>query len=139
MTVSFSARRFLIAYGVVLLVLLVTDGFWLGWAARDFYAREMANVMADPVRIAPAAIFYLAYPLGLIYLGLMPLDRAASVGAAALRCALVALFAYGTYDLTTLSVIRGWSVQLSLYDAMWGTFAGALAGAIAHRVTRDKT
>lgn len=139
MNPPFTARRFLIAYGVILLVLLVTDGFWLGWAARDFYAREMAEVMADPVRITPAVMFYLLYPLGLIYLGLMPLDRAASGWAAATRCALVALFAYGTYDLTTLSVIRGWSVQLSLVDALWGTFAGGLSGAIAHRVTRDKT
>ena len=99
----------------------------------------MADVMADPVRITPAVIFYLLYPLGLIYLGLMPLEHGASVAAAAKRCALVALFAYGTYDLTTLAVIRGWSVQLSLYDAMWGTFAGGLSGAAAHRVARGKT
>lgn len=138
MNSPFTARRFLVAYGVILVVLLVTDGFWLGWAARDFYAREMAEVMADPVRITPAVLFYLLYPLGLVYLGLMPLMPGASAVAAAKRCALVALFAYGTYDLTTLSVIRGWSVRLSLFDAMWGTFAGAVAGAVAQRVTRAK-
>jgi uncharacterized membrane protein len=124
--------RFAIAYVVALVVLVALDALWLGWLARDFYRREMAEVMAASPRLAPAAVFYLLYPLGLVFLGLMPWPR--NTLRAAGWCAAVGVFAYGTYDLTNLSVMRGWSVELSLVDSVWGTFASALAGSIAYGI-----
>ncbi len=43
--------------------------------------------------------------------------------------ALFGLFAYATYDLTNLAVVRDWPVTLSFVDMAWGTFASAVASA----------
>jgi uncharacterized membrane protein len=119
-----------LGYGAALLVMGVLDGVWLGLIARDFYRQEMGELMAPTVRALPAAAFYLAYPAGLVTLALQPMPASAS--SAVWRAALVGLVAYGTYDLTNLSVLRNASVKLALVDMAWGTLISAVAGAAAY-------
>ncbi len=121
-----TSTRFLIAYGVVLVAMGLCDGVWLGGLARGLYKREMGGLMADPVRVLPAAAFYVAYPLGVVFLALG--GAPATLAEAVFRSAVVGLLAYGTYDLTNLAVIRGFSTSLSLIDMVYGTFATALSG-----------
>ena len=124
--------EFGLAYAVALVATALLDGLWLGWLARDLYRREIGDLMADPIRIGPAVLFYVLYPLGLVYLALQPPPPA--VLDAALRAAVVGLVAYGAYDLTNLATLRGWSARLCLVDMAWGTVASALAGTLAHLV-----
>jgi uncharacterized membrane protein len=52
---------------------------------------------------------------------------------------LFGLFAYGTYNITNLAVMRDWSLSLTLIDIAWGMFvsaAGAVAGAFAYHALR---
>ena len=121
-----------LAYGIALVAMAALDGVWLGWLARDFYKGELGALMADTVRWGPAALFYLLYPLGLVFLALQP--QPASWFEAVLRCAAVGLVAYGTYDLSNLATLRGWSLRLCLVDIAWGTVASAVAGAAAYWV-----
>jgi uncharacterized membrane protein len=118
-----------VGYGAALLVMGVLDALWLGVIARDLYRRELGELMAAQVRILPAALFYLAYPAGLVALALQPQPESMSM--AAWRSALVGLVAYGTYDLTNMATLRQWSVTLTLADIAWGAFASALAGTAA--------
>ncbi len=115
------------AYGMVLLVVAVLDGLWLGFIARDFYKREMGDLMANSVRLWPAAVFYFGYPAGLVSLALTPMP--ASLGDAVFRCALFGLVVYGVYDMTNLATLRQWSTSLALADMAWGTLVAAVAGA----------
>ena len=57
-----SASRFGAAYLVALLVIAGLDSLWLGWLAKDFYRREMGELMAESIRLASAVVFYLLYP-----------------------------------------------------------------------------
>jgi uncharacterized membrane protein len=116
-------------YGAALVVMAVLDAVWLGFVARDFYRQEAGEMMAAEVRKLPAALFYLAYPAGLVALALQPQPEGASM--AAWRSALVGLIAYGTYDLTNMATLRQWSYTLTLADVAWGAFASALAGTAA--------
>jgi uncharacterized membrane protein len=122
-------KIWLAGYGAALLVIGLLDAFWLGFAARDFYRRELGDLMADPVRIVPAAIFYFGFPAGLLALALSP--SPADLATAVARSALLGLVAYGVYDMTNLATIRGWSLKLALVDMSWGTFISASAGAAA--------
>jgi uncharacterized membrane protein len=119
-----------LGYVVALVVMGVLDGLWLGVVARDFYRHEMGELMAVQVLKVPAALFYFAYPAGLMALALEPLPQSAS--AAGGRAALLGLIAYGTYDLTNLATLRGWSWKLTLVDMAWGTLASAVAGTAAY-------
>lgn len=124
-----SASRFGAAYLVALLVIAVLDSLWLGWLAKDFYRREMGELMAESIRLAPAVVFYLLYPAGLLVLALVPVPS--TLGVALARSAAVGLIAYGAYDLTNLATLREWSLKLSLIDIAWGTLASAAAGTTA--------
>jgi uncharacterized membrane protein len=122
-----TAGRFGLAYAAVLLAVAVLDAIWLGMISKDLYRRDMGSLMADSFRVVPAALFYLLYPLALVYLVLW--HAPSGVIEAMLRSAVLGLAAYGAYNLTNLAIIRGWPVQLSLIDWAWGGVVTALAGA----------
>ncbi len=117
------------AYGVMLLVLGGLDAVWLGWLAIDFYRQHIGTIMAADVRLIPAALFYLAYPLALVYLALW--HAPATWAEAARRSGVLGLAAFGVYDLTNLATLQAWTVPVTVVDMLWGTSASALAGSLA--------
>ena len=123
--------RFAAAWGVAFVVMSVLDGLWLGWLALGFYQRELGALMTDSVRIVPAALYYLFYPAAIVFLALTP--RPMSLRQATLRSAALGLTAFGVYDLTNLSTLRGYSVAMTVVDMAWGTFASAAGGSATYR------
>ena len=126
-------RQFLTYLGTLLAV-GVLDALWLGVIARAWYAQGLGHLMSERPFWPAAAGFYLLYPVGLLVFAVWPsggdVARAIALGAAA------GLFAYGTYDLTNLAVMRDWPWRLALVDIAWGVFVsatGALAGVLAAR------
>ncbi|MDB5801618.1 MAG: hypothetical protein JWL63_2557 [Rhodocyclales bacterium] len=134
MPTRLSPRQFAIAYAVVLVTMAALDAVWLGWVGLDFYKQEIGSLMLASPKWVPAALFYLFYPLGLVFLALnVPLRSTAE---AVLRCAVVGLVAYGVYDLSNLATLRDWSVKVCVVDMVWGTFASGLAGLLAFKASR---
>lgn len=130
------STKYLIAWGATFLVMLVIDLLWLGVIAKNMYAQAMGDLMSPQPRLAFAALFYLMYPVGLVIFAVLPGVDANSVLRAGVLGALFGLFAYGTYDLTNLAVVRGWPMGLSFIDMAWGTMVSgvsAAAGAVALR------
>ncbi len=127
MNTETSPTGWLVTYLATLLVIGVLDGIWLGFVARDFYKQEMGALMADSVRIAPAAAFYLLYPAGLVFL--VASGQSSSLGGTLLRAAIVGAMAYGAYDMTNLATLKGWSAKLSAVDVLWGMAVSAAGGA----------
>lgn len=126
-TERLTATSFGLAYLAALLALAALDAVWLGVVTKDLYRREMGSLMADSFRIAPAVLFYLLYPLALVYLVLW--HPPSGLLEAMLRSAVLGLAAYGAYSLTNLTVVRGWPVSLTAIDWIWGGVVTALAGA----------
>jgi uncharacterized membrane protein len=123
--------RLVAGYLAGLLVLGVLDAVWLGFVARDFYKAGIGHLMAPSVRIAPAAAFYLLFPLGLMIFAVQPALAEASLLRAALLGALFGLFCYATYDLSNFATLRDWPLSVTLVDIAWGTLAGALVATVA--------
>ncbi|RTQ34737.1 DUF2177 family protein [Variovorax gossypii] len=134
------SAKHLVAWVVTLAVLLALDMVWLGVVAKDMYQQGMSGLMSPNPRLGFAAVFYLAYPIGLLVFAIVPGLRAGGTMQATLMGGLFGLFCYGTYDLTNLAVVRDWPVALSFIDMAWGTLvsgAAAAAGAAAlHRFAR---
>jgi len=114
-------------YLAVFVSLFVIDMVWLQLIARSWYQDGMGHLMAESPRLVPAALFYLMFPVGLVIFAVLPADGA--VLKAAAMGALFGFFAYATYDLTNLAVLKGWPVGLSVLDVAWGTFAGGVSSA----------
>ncbi|TFY97971.1 DUF2177 family protein [Ramlibacter rhizophilus] len=121
-----------LTYLAALLAFGLLDYVWLRHIAIDWYEAGMAHVLAPQPNWWAAGAFYLLYPAGVVFFAAWPSEgdwtRALFLGA------LFGAFAYGTYDLTSLAVIRDWPVGLTLLDIAWGAVvsgAAAAAGAVA--------
>lgn len=126
--------RYAVVYLAALLTVGVLDYLWLRVIATSWYEGGIGHLMAAKPNLVAAAAFYLLYPVGLVVFAAAPADgvwmRALLLGA------LFGLFAYGTYDLTNLAIMRDWPLGLTFVDIGWGAVvsaAGAVAGALAWR------
>jgi uncharacterized membrane protein len=115
---------YLIAYGVTAIVFLGLDYIWLGFVAKDFYARSLGSLMRDTPDFISAGIFYLFYVAGIVFFAAMPAE---SWKGALARGALLGLLAYGTYDMTNLATLKGWPWRMAAVDMAWGAALTALA------------
>lgn len=118
-------KIYLIAYLSAVAAFLVLDGLWLGLVAKSFYAEQMGDLMRKDFLVAPAALFYLVYAAGLVFLAVRPANPDIALTEIALYGAVVGFLAYGTYDMTNLSTIRDWPPLMSVVDLVWGTALSA--------------
>ncbi len=116
-------------YLAVLVTMLVIDMLWLRVIAVSWYADGMGPLLAESPNLVAAALFYLLFPVGLIIFAVAPEIDAGSVMRAAGMGVLFGFFAYATYDLTNLAVIKNWPVGLTAIDMAWGSFLSGLAAA----------
>ncbi|MFW9080955.1 DUF2177 family protein [Pseudomonas sp. P2757] len=129
-------KRNLIAYVATLAAFLMLDGLWLGILMAPTYRELLGPLMLEKPLLVPAAVFYCLYVLGCLMFVVLP---ALTWQSAARMGALLGLVAYGTYDLTNWATLRGWSVQVSLMDWAWGTFATAAACTVGFLVASKVT
>ena len=116
-------------YLAVFLTMLVIDAIWLGVIAKSMYANAMGGLMSPNPNLWAAAAFYLMFPLGLLIFAVLP-QADSPVWKAALMGALFGFFAYSTYDLTNLAVIKDWPLGLTFIDMAWGTMVSGIAAAV---------
>lgn len=125
------------AYAAALAVFAAVDTLWLGVIARPFFAAELEGLVRGEVRLVPAALFYLGYPVGMVALAVAPALHAAAprraLAGAAARGGLLGLMAYGAYDLTNMATLTAWPVSVAAVDMAWGTGLTALASAAGAR------
>ena len=86
--------------------------------------------------LLPAAAFYSLYVVGVVIFAIMPAVRSGAWTDAALYGALFGFFAYATYDLTNLAVLRGYSTTLALVDLSWGAVVTALTATGGYLLAR---
>ncbi|HAM44557.1 MAG TPA: DUF2177 domain-containing protein [Propionibacteriaceae bacterium] len=119
-------RRWAISYVVALVVFTVVDGVWIALVASGLYRAELGPLLAAEFQPVAAVVFYLGYVAGLVYFGLQPLAADVPLGRRVLAGALFGLFTYGTWGLTALAVLNGFSALVTITDIAWGMTLGAL-------------
>ena len=117
-------------YLTVFLAMLILDMIWLRVIAVSWYEAGMGPLLAPSPNLVAAALFYLLFPVGLLIFAVLPADASASVLKVAGMGALFGFFAYATYDLTNLAVIKNWPVGLTALDMAWGSFVSGAASAV---------
>ncbi|GHA17078.1 membrane protein [Devosia pacifica] len=119
--------RHIILYLACAAVFFPLDYIWLSTVARTFYQRELGSLLLDNPNLVIAGLFYAAYVAGLVILVAGPAEgnilKALGLGA------VLGFVAYGTYDLTNLSTVRGFSPTVAMVDIAWGTALTAISAA----------
>jgi uncharacterized membrane protein len=125
-----------IIYAAILVPFGLLDAVWLSVMGKVLYKPTLGDILLPTVNLPPAIVFYLLYPIGIMVFAVMPALKAGSVTPALMYAALFGALAYATYDLTNFATLRNWTLQITLFDIVWGGFASAVAAAVSYYVAR---
>jgi uncharacterized membrane protein len=121
-------------YATTAAVFLILDAIMLTVVMKPLFTRHIGPQLVEPIRIAPAALFYLAYVAGLVYLVSLPAIRTGSP--ILLPALIIGLMAYGTYELTSWSIMKDWHWQMVVTDVIWGGALTAFSAWAGVTITR---
>ena len=110
----------LVATLIASLIFLIIDVIWLSFATKSFYRPLIGNLLADQPVMWAAALFYILYVFGMALVVIQPCIDSASLFKTVYTGFVFGLVAYGTYNLTNMAVIKGWSPTVTFVDMFWG-------------------
>jgi uncharacterized membrane protein len=128
--------QLIILYVSTAAVFLILDAIMLSRVMKPLFERHLGDLLAEPIRIVPAAVFYLFYVGGLLYFVSLPALREGVALQALLGGALLGAMAYGTYEFTNYATLRDWHWHMVAVDLTWGavlTGVSAWAGVLITR------
>ncbi len=127
---------YLVAYVTILIVFGIIDAIWLMSMADKLYRPILGPMLLDQIRILPAVVFYLFYPVGIVVFAVMPALRENSAILAVALAMLYGALAYATYDLTNYATLKAWTLQLTLIDITYGALTAAFCALAAFYAVR---
>ncbi|MEL6967853.1 MAG: DUF2177 family protein [Pseudomonadota bacterium] len=111
----------LIAYFATMAVFFIIDYFWLTRVALTFYREQIGPLLLDEFKVGYAAVFYLFYGAGIVFFAVRPALEANSLAMAFFYGAVLGALCYGTYDMTNLATLKGYTATVAFTDLAWGT------------------
>ena len=120
----------LIATLLASIIFLVIDVIWLSFATKSFYRPLLGDLIigpADKPVLWAAALFYILYVFGMSLVVIQPCMDSESIYKIIYTGFIFGLVAYGTYNLTNMAVVKGWSPTVTFVDMFWGGSLTALS------------
>ena len=102
------------------LIFLVIDIIWLSFAVKSFYRPNIGHLLLDKPVMWAAGLFYLIYVLGIAIVIIQPSLNSNDLNSVIYKAFIFGLVAYGTYNLTNMATIKGWSPSVVFVDMLWG-------------------
>lgn len=128
---------YVILYVSTAVIFLALDVVMLRTVMAPLFESHVPDLLNPSPRLVPAAIFYLFYVAGLVYLVSAP---ALKTGApVVLTAAIIGAMAYGTYEFTNFATLKGWHPAMVATDLIWGTCLTAFSCWAGLALTRTFT
>ena len=102
------------------LIFLIIDIIWLSFAVKSFYRPNIGHLLLDKPVMWAAAMFYIVYVLGLGVVIIEPSINFKDTFNFLFKAFMFGLVAYGTYNLTNMATVKGWSPIVVFVDMLWG-------------------
>ncbi|MGP3697474.1 DUF2177 family protein [Rhodobacter sp. NSM] len=118
------------------LVFAGLDAVMLSRFMKPLFEAHIGPLMLDSPRMVPAVIFYVGYIAGLIWLVSWPALREGAPMQALVAGAVLGAVAYGTYELTSYTILRDWHPTMVVVDLLWGTVLTGVSAGVGVAVTR---
>ncbi len=129
--------QIVILFLVTSAVFLVADSLMLRFVIQPLFQQHLGSQLIDGLRLGPAILFYLTYMVGILWFAGVPALRNDAPVNALINGVALGVVAYGTYELTSWTVMRNWHGSMVAVDWAWGAFLTGLAawvGVIAARM-----
>ncbi|KNX39922.1 hypothetical protein ROTO_35440 [Roseovarius tolerans] len=117
-------------------IFLIADAIMLSTVMKPLFAQHLGETLREGIRPLPAVLFYLIYMAGVVWFAGWPALRDGTPVTALVNGAILGLVAYGTYELTSWTVMRDWHPSMVVADMAWGatvTAVSAWGGVLAAR------
>lgn len=111
------------------------DILWISIMNKRFYSKNLAHLVSEKINWPAAIIFYLLYIAGIIVFAVLPATRDNSPIKALLLGGFLGLIAYSTYDLSNLSTLKNWPINVTVVDIIWGTILTASVSFLSYYVS----
>lgn len=121
------------AYLSLLPCLVLLDGLWLFFSIDTFYKPIVGHLLAENPNWLAAALFYALYAYGVFY---FVVKAHYSTFTILKRGALFGLVCYGTFELTSWAIMKGWDYQIVFIDMAWGAILTSISALIAFKVAK---
>ena len=105
---------------IAALIFLIIDIIWLSFSVKSFYGPRIGHLFADKPVIWAAAMFYIIYVFGLGVVIIEPSINFEDTSKFLFKAFMFGLVAYGTYNLTNMATVKGWSPSVVFVDMIWG-------------------
>ena len=102
------------------LIFLIIDVIWLSFATKSFYRPHIGDLLLDQPIMWAAFLFYLIYMFGMTIIVIQPSLDLNSLAKPIYMGFVFGFVAYGTYNLTNMAVLKGWSPYVVFVDMFWG-------------------
>ncbi len=102
------------------LIFLIIDVIWLSFSVKSFYRPNIGHLLLDTPVMWAAILFYLIYVIGLAVVIIEPSLNYQYTQKFLIKAFMFGLVAYGTYNLTNMATIKGWSPNVVFVDMIWG-------------------
>ncbi|EPX80309.1 DUF2177 family protein [Litoreibacter arenae] len=128
---------YLILYGSTFAIFLALDYIGLSYLIKPTFERFIPDLLLDSPRLGPALLFYAFYAVGLLWFVSIPaLSGDKSLLWVFGSAAFLGAIGYGTYEFTSLAVMKGWSWTMVATDLTWGTLLTATSATAGVAITR---
>ena len=117
-------------------IFLIIDLIWLGFIAKDLYAKYLGFIMAKNINWTAAIIFYMIFVGGILFFVVNPAIEKNSLSYALFAGAAFGFITYATYDLTNLATLESWPLFITIVDLIWGSFLSASTSVVSFLVIK---
>ena len=115
-------RESIITFLSVTTIFLLIDIIWLSQSFNYIYQPNIGELLRENIIIFPAILFYIIYPLGATILVALPSLEKVLLKTIFINGFVLGVIAYGTYNLTNMATLEGWSAKVVIIDMIWGGF-----------------
>ncbi len=119
-------------YLVSFVAFLGVDAVWLRNVMSPLFNAHVGPLLREEMRLEAAVGFYALYIAGVMYFATLPALRAGMVSEAVIKGAVLGFLAYGTYEATNMTTLKGWTWSMVAIDTSWGVFLTALTAVVGY-------
>ncbi len=124
---------YILSYISGILTLLILDAVMIWFVILPTFKRYIPTYLNTDMNFVAAIAFYLLYILVLLLLVILPwYENKLSLMQVVWKSALFWFGAYMTYELTSMSVMKGWSWNMVAIDTLWWTLLTAIIGGVMY-------